>query len=52
MSNLSEEQLHDARLAEYKEVAQNFRTLTEIRFKLLGLTSYRYRACCSFHGVE
>jgi hypothetical protein len=37
MSNLSEEQLHESRLAEYKEVSQNFRTLTEIRFKLLGL---------------
>lgn len=36
MSNLSEEQVREARLAEYKEVAQNFRTLTEIRFKLLG----------------
>ena len=32
----SEAQLRESRLAEYKEVAQNFRTLTEIRFKLLG----------------
>jgi uncharacterized membrane protein len=36
MNNLSEEQFHESRLAKYKEVAQNFRTLTEIRFKLLG----------------
>ena len=36
MINLSEQQLRESRLAEYKEVAQNFRTLTEIRFKLLG----------------
>jgi Protein of unknown function (DUF2934) len=36
LCRLSEEQLHESRLAEYKEVAQNFRTLTDIRFKLLS----------------
>ena len=36
MNDLSDEQLYDSRQAEYKEVANNFRTLTDIRFKLLG----------------
>jgi hypothetical protein len=33
MNDLSDEQLYDSRQAEYKEVANNFRTLTNIRFK-------------------
>lgn len=37
MNNFSDKELRESRLAEYKEVGQNFRTLTEIRFKLLGL---------------
>lgn len=37
MSNLSKQEVRDAMLAEYREVAQNFRELTEIRFKLLGI---------------
>jgi hypothetical protein len=37
MISLSEDRLRESRLAEYKEGAKNFRTLTDIRFKLLGL---------------
>src|SRR5262249_4276354 len=37
MNNFSKEQLYSSREMEYKEVAQNFRKLTDIRFQLLGL---------------